>query len=185
MHIMHIILHFGPYLFAYYFAYFTYFHSCYYFAYNAYFFAYYFACFTFCYKITQFSFNWFTVLATIVWFPIPGPSCWRTTTYNHHCCSLFYHRQPRENPLTLFACWTVLSLSCPLEPEGVVPVCWILGWRITLVQFLCAHTQWWTDIYPPMLCRNSAEINQIIGYPFWSLISLGPQTGIVNLCKQL
>jgi hypothetical protein len=48
-------------------------------------------------------------VAIIIWFPIPGPSCWRTTTYNNHWCPLFYDcdRQPRENQLTLFACWTV------------------------------------------------------------------------------
>jgi len=36
-------------------------------------------------------------IATTAWSPIPGPSCSRTTTYNHHRRLLIYRRKLRES----------------------------------------------------------------------------------------
>ena len=56
-------------------------------------------------------------LATIAWSPIPGPSCLRTTTYNHHHCSLICRRKLRESQLIPDAWQKVLFQSLQLEQE--------------------------------------------------------------------
>ena len=61
-------------------------------------------------------------IATIAWSPIPGPSCLRTTTYNHHHCSLICSRKLWESRLIPDAWQTVLFQSLQLEQEEGVPV---------------------------------------------------------------
>ena len=71
-----------------------------------------------CTSISQF-------IDTIAWFPIPGPSYLRTTTYIHHHCSLICRMMLRESLLILVAWQRVLSQFHPPGLEEGVP-----EWRI-------------------------------------------------------
>ncbi len=60
-------------------------------------------------------------IATTAWSPISGPSCSRTTTYNHHHCLLIYLRKLRESQPCLDAwrrspLFTGPSSSVPPSP---------------------------------------------------------------------
>ena len=71
-----------------------------------------------CTRLSQF-------IDTIAWLPVPGPSYLRTTTYNHHHCSLICRRMLRESLLILVAWQRVLSRLHPPGLEEGVP-----EWRI-------------------------------------------------------
>ncbi len=61
-------------------------------------------------------------IATTAWSPITGPSCSRTTAYNHHHRLLIYRRKLRESQLFLDTWQRILSLYYPLEQEEGVTV---------------------------------------------------------------
>ena len=61
----------------------------------------------------------------IAWFPIPGPSYLRTTTYIHHHCLLICRMMLRKSLLILVARQRVLSQLHPPGLEEGVP-----EWRI-------------------------------------------------------
>jgi hypothetical protein len=71
-----------------------------------------------CTSVSQF-------IDTIAWFPIPGPSYLRTTTYIHHHCSLICSMMLQESLLILVAWQRVLSRLHPQGPEEGVS-----EWRI-------------------------------------------------------
>jgi hypothetical protein len=101
-----------------------------------------------------------SVCATFAWFLIAGPSCWRTTTNSRHWSPLFYHRQPLEHPLTPSLSNGIVPVV-PTRTRGRrlrLPVCRrTLKWHTKLVQIHGTSTQWWTVIYPPMLCKNKSD----------------------------
>ena len=94
-------------------------------------------------------------IAAIAWSPIPGPSCSRTTIYNHHHRSPIYHRKHQESQPILIAWRRVLSRSRPLEPEEGVPVWRTLEshTRLVLVHGARRRLRNWTHLIVQSLGR--------------------------------
>jgi hypothetical protein len=90
-------------------------------------------------------------VAAIALSPIPGPSCSRTTIYNHHHCFPICHRKHHQSQPILVAWRRVLSRSRPLEPEEGVPVWRILESHTRLVLVHGARRRLQIDTDPPRL----------------------------------
>ena len=112
-------------------------------------------------------------IATIAWSPIPGPSCLRTTTYNHHHCSLICHRKLQESRLIPDACQTVLIQSLQLEQEEGVPVWRTLESHTRLVLSHSTHRLLQIDTDPARLrsTYNKSEYVQYAKYAKYDLTS--------------
>jgi hypothetical protein len=93
----------------------------------------------------------FIVYCNYCFVPIPGPSCLRTTTYNHHHCSLICCSKLWESQPIPYAWQKVLFPSLQLEQEEGVPVWRTLESHTRLVLFhgVCRLLQIDTD--PAML----------------------------------
>ena len=114
-------------------------------------------------------------IATIAWSPIPGPSCLRTTTYNHHHHSLFCSRKLQESRPIPDAWQKVLFLSLQLEQEEGVPVWRTLDSHTRLVLFHGARRLLQIDTDPARLgsTNNNSECAQYAKYAQYNLISGG------------
>ncbi len=116
-------------------------------------------------------------IATTAWSPIPGPSCSRTTTYNHHHCSLIYRRKLRESQPILVAWQRLLSLLHPQEQKEGVPLLRILEshTRLVLVHGVRWRLQIRTD---PARLRsiNKSKYAKYAKYAKYDLVSVGPCT---------
>ncbi len=120
-------------------------------------------------------------IATTAWSPIPGPSCSRTTTYNHHHWLLIHRRKLRESQPPFEALRRVLSLQHPPEQEEGVPA-WV--WRTLeshtkLVSVLVHGVLRWlqVDTDPARLRSiNKLEHAKYAKYAENDLIFVGPCT---------
>ena len=103
----------------------------------------------FCVKILTPSVSQF--IDIIAWFPIPGPSYLRTTTYIHHHCLLICRKMLRESLLILVAWQRVLSQLHPPGLEEGVPKWRILESHTRLVLAHCACRSLQIDTVQPTL----------------------------------
>ena len=94
----------------------------------------------------------------IAWFPIPGPSYLRTTTYIHHHCSLICRMMLRESLLILVAWQRVLSRLHPPGLEEGVPEWRILESHTRLVLAHGARRSLQIDtVQPTLWFTNNSE----------------------------
>ena len=114
-------------------------------------------------------------IATIAWSPIPGPSCLRTTTYNHHHCSLICRRKLQESRLIPDAWQKVLFQSLQLEQEEGVPVWRTLESYTRLGLSHGARRLLQIDTDPARLrsSNNKSEYAKYAKYAKYDLISCG------------
>ena len=116
-------------------------------------------------------------IATTAWSPIPGPSCSRTTTYNHHRRLLIYRRKLRESLLHLDAWQRVLSLQHPLEQEEGVPVWRTLESHTKLVLVHGIRRLFWIGTELARLkWKNKLEYAKYAKYAEYHLVFFGPCT---------
>ncbi len=106
-------------------------------------------------------------IATTAWSPIPGPSCSRTTTYNHHHYLLIYRRKLRESQPLLDSWRRVLSLSYPPEKEEGIPVWRTLESQTNLVLVHSVRR---------LRSINKLEYAKYSKYAEYDLIFVGPCT---------
>ena len=123
-----------------------------------------------CTSISQF-------IDTIAWFPIPGPSYLRTTTYIHHHCSLICRMMLRESLLILVAWQRVLSRLHPPGLEEGVPEWRILESHTRLVLAHGARRSLQIDtVQPTLWFTNNSEYAKYAKYAQYDLVSEGQCT---------